>query len=292
MKIKALSVFVILILLLPCAFAEAMPDGSCFSAFAADCDCLEGWERIDYFVQTGLILCAYREDAEITVSVEESTSETAAEFLNEHVSSMSRIARIISKNGPDPCELTLGSDAANLRYTFMYLRGTDTDDVYTTDIYALPLTDGAYLVVSLSVTGQDTKELLSFFEDEFAQCLKIGVRTISNQFMAYLRSAELIDGEIYLTLDFCTLEYDASIYTIYTKNTTEAEYTYRLSEDARLFLPIFGEGIYRMRQSDADIDGLNAAISGYYANNDEDGIYNVLFNEDNQIIWLMHYNAY
>ena len=50
--------------------------------------------------------------------------------------------------------------------------------------------------------------------------------------------------------------------------------------------------VYEAEQVSVDAQTMKSLIDRYYQRNDVEGIYNVLFDENNEIIWMLHYNAY
>ena len=50
--------------------------------------------------------------------------------------------------------------------------------------------------------------------------------------------------------------------------------------------------MYEAEQVSVDAQTMKSLIDRYYQRNDVEGIYNVLFDENNEIIWMLHYNAY
>lgn len=283
--------------LLTCAAMaqEAVPDGTSYSVFsvAYDESLLKSWQTVSYFEASGLLFSAYVDDAEITVSLDESGGARSAEaFLGAHKNNVSRYGRVLSAQDPEAWADPWGAGGACMRYSYMYLSGADTDDVYHTLIYASPVSANYFAVITLNCWGDGASARERAFIDSFLPSLRLDTRRVSTLFMAYMKGVSERDGAICLTLDFCTVEYDSSIFTVYTENDTPADYTYALSENALIWLPDMRSALYTARKTAPTVEELTRLIDEYYAQNNMNGIYQVLFDENNEIVWMMHYNAF
>lgn len=277
--------------------AEAKPDGTVYEAYQAimDEDVMEGWRSVSYIEPSGLLLSAYRETAEITVDlIERSESASYRGILEEQLNGVTRYGRVTVSYGPDDwSDSPWGSGAgAHLRYRYLYLKGASTDDEYTTDVYIAQLNDRYDCKVTLNSWEADTESVVRDFEDCILPGLKLVKRRISTQFMAYLKDAYERDGRVYVVLDFCSVEYDPSIFTIYTANDEPEDCEYAVNAEALVWMPDPDRSVYEAEQVLPDAQTMKSGIDRYYQKNDVEGIYNVLFDENNEIIWMLHYNAY
>lgn len=276
-------------------FAENVPDSTGYVAFRVeyDEDALNGFQTVSYLDASGLLFTAFTDAAEITVSLDESRNYVdSADFLRAHVDNVSRYGRVTSTDGPRNWPNRWSENGASMRYAYMYLNGSDTDDEYLTDIYVAPVSLNYSLVVSLNCWSEDAKSYAWLFENLFIPSLSLSTETVSPLFMAYFKGVTEENGELSLTLDFCSVEFDDSIFTIYVKNDEPKEYSYPLRSDALLYLPDMTSSVYAARETAADAQTLKALTEDYYRENGMDGIYNVQFNENGEIVWMMHYNAF
>ena len=277
------------------ALAENTPSGEGYAAFRVDYapEAMEGWQTVSYFDASGLLFSAFTESAEITVSLDENRGfSSSAAFLRAHVDNVSRYGRVMSQEGPKNWPNRWSDDGASMRYTYMYLSGSAADDVYLTDIYVAPVSKNYNLVVSLNSWSADAGSYAWLFDNLFIPSLSLSTQTVSPPFMAYFKGASEENGVLSLTLDFCSVEYDDSIFTVYVKNDEPKEYTYTVRSDALFYLPDIGSNVYAARQSLPDVETMRMLAESYYRENDMDGIYNVQFDENNEIVWMMHYNAF
>lgn len=277
--------------------AEAKPDGTVYDAYQAVMDesAMEGWRVVSYIEPSGLLLSAYTETAEITVDLlERREGGSYRAILEEQLNGVTRYGRVTASFGPDEWTGSPWGDGtgAHIRYRYMFLKGANTDDEYMTDVYIAPLNDRYDCKVTLNSWGADAEGTVRDFEARTLPGLKLVKRKISTQFMAYLKDAYERDGRTYVVLDFCSVEYDPSIYTIYTANDVPEDCEYAVSTDALVWMPDPDRSVYEAEQVSTDAQTMKSLIDRYYQRNDVEGIYNVLFDENNEIIWMLHYNAY
>ncbi len=276
---------------------EAKPDGTVYEAYQAVMDesTMEGWRLVSYIEPSGLLLSAYMETAEITVDlVERRESGSYSSILEEQLSSVTRYGRVTASYGPDDWTDSPwgGGTGAHIRYRYLFLKGSNTDDEYTTDVYIARLNDRYDCKVTLNSWGADAEGIVRDFEDRILPGLKLVRRKISTQFMAYLKDAYERNGKICVVLDFCSVEYDPSIFTIYTANDVPEDCEYVVSAEALLWMPEPDRSVYEAEQVSPDAQTMKSLIDRYYQKNDVEGIYNVLFDENDEIIWMLHYNVY
>ena len=300
---RTAMIFLAILLMLSVASAhaemdsEAKPDGTVYDAYQAVMDegVMEGWRSVSYIEPSGLLLTAYTEMAEITVDLVERREDTSYRgILEEQLNGVTRYGRVTASFGPDDWSDSPwgGGTGAHIRYRYLFLKGSNSDDEYTTDVYIAQLNDRYDCKVTLNSWGADVEGTVRDFEDRMLPTLKLVKRRISTQFMAYLKDAYERDGQTYVVLDFCSVEYDPSIFTIYTANDVPEDCEYAVSADALVWMPNPDRSVYEAEQVSPDAQTMKALIDRYYQKNDIEGIYNVLFDEKNEILWMQHYNVY
>ena len=268
--------------------AEAVPTGECADILTVEFDesGFPGWKTMLCPDTAGMILSLYTDAAEITVSVDEiGASAGAADFLRSHLSNVSRYGRVIASEGP----FDWGTDGAGIRYSYQFINGGSADDVYVSRVYAAPYDYGYYAIYSVNAWGADAEETARRFEDGFLSSARVKTLRASAFFTAYLKGARQTDsGRAEVTLDFCEVAFDPEIFTIYAANPDAAEYRYALSENAVVYLPDGENALYSVSRSDGSAEEILKAVGAA----DDPCIYRVLFDENNEILWLMHYNAF
>ncbi len=277
------------------AVAESVPDGSVYSAFRVTYSesALDGWQTVEYFESSGLLFSAYSDYAEITLSIDESMgAKTSVDYLTAHKANVSRYGRITAAGEIESWDNPWSTSGAWLKYSYMYSSGGANDDTYSVCMYVTPISANYYIVISVNCWGVNASETISMFTNAFVPSVQIDTVKVSTQFQAYLKSVEEREDGLYAVLDFCTVEYDKSIFTVYTANDEADEYTYRISDKAVMWLPDMQGVLYSARKAEPNLETLERLITDYYAQKNMHGIYRVLFNEQNEIIWLMHFNAF
>ncbi len=288
--------FCLLVFVFACqANAESVPDGSVFSAFRVTYgeSLLTDWQTVEYFESSGLLFSAYTNDAEISLSIDESVgAKTSVEYLTAHKANVSRYGRITASGEIETWENPWGASGASLQYSFMYSSGGINDDTYNVCVYATPISANYYIVISVNCWGVNAAETIEMFANAFVPSVQIDTVKVSTQFQAYLKRVESRTDGLYAVLDFCTVEYDESIFTVYTANDDADEYIYRISDSAVMWLPDMQGALYSAKKTEPSLETLERLIADYYAQKNTHGIYQVLFSEQNEIIWLMHFNAF
>lgn len=292
---KRILAGMILICLALAAGAETVPDGTVYNVFRVTYDesTLKDWQTMTYLDAAGFLFSASIEDAEITVSVDESgVAQSAAEFLRRHVSNVSRYGRVTSYSGPYSWDNPWNVEGASMRYHYMYLNGSNTDDEYQTAMYVAPFSSNYFIVISVNAWGVKAAERIRMFETEFLPSLNVGTQMVSTQFVAYLKDAWVNEaGETEVELDFCAVEFDLIFLSVYAVNDEPVGHTYKVRSDALVYLPASGE-TYNAVMGNPDQETLRRAIDEYYRLNDAYAIYQVLFDKNDEIVWMMHYNAF
>ncbi|MBQ3079727.1 MAG: hypothetical protein IJC48_07015 [Clostridia bacterium] len=292
-KILALGIAVCMFAL--SGLSEIMPNEETYPAYRLiyNEEELASWKVSEYLDKSGLILSAFLGNAEITVSVNEMNGKnTPEEYLSYYLSSASRYAEILTQDDFSVWDGISGEKGASVRYTYRYTKGEDTDHTYQTNLYACKVGDAHYAVFTLNVSGDEDAETIIWFEGGFLPGVSIENVNVSHECLAYLKDAEEMEGRAYLTLDFCAVKYDASIFTIFTVNDEPADYKYPIAEDALIWTADTDGALYGMKRADTNAEALKKEIGDYYARNQMHGIYRVLFNEKHEIIWMTHYNAF
>ena len=288
---KKLSLLMALVMALcSFAFADAVYDGAVYDAYAPVYDeaFLEGWETISYIEPTGLLLSATRENAEIAITVEEADDNPDA-YLISRVAGVTRYGRDISGGSVSPVTMAGFEKAARVSYSYRSQRDSGDGDIYHVVAYAAKIKTGFIATVSLTYWGEGVDE--ADFTSRFLPSFSLQQRKISTTYTALLTYCEQRSDGIYLTLDFCDMEYEPTFGMAYAVNDDDTVYTYRLSDSALLWLPSLGGALYSLRRSEPDAAEISIAIESYYNINEVHAVYLVLFDDNDQVIRLQHYNA-
>lgn len=285
---RALTIAFMLLIVVCVCLAESVPNGECADIITVeyDGDLFTGWKTMLCPDTAGMLFSAYTDAAEITVSVDEIASAgNAEEFLKSHLSNVSRYGRVIASEGPFDWK----DEGAGVKYSYQYLSGSDKDDVYMSRVYAEPYSYGYYAIFSVNCWGADAEEVARRFEEAFLPSVRLETLRASAFFTAYLKETRTAEsGRTEVTLDFCEVAFDPEIFTIYASNPDPTEYRYELSENATVYLPDAANALYSVYLSDGSAGDIQRATEA----DDGNGIYRALFGEDNEILWLMHYNAF
>ena len=288
---RALMIGFALILAASVCFAESVPNGECADILTVKYneDLLSGWNTMLCPDAAGMLFTAYTDTAEICVSVDEiGLAKSALEFLDAQLSNISRYGRVISREGPFDWESEAYLNGAGIRYHYQYINGGAADDEYVSRVFAAPYSYGYYAIFSVNCWGTDAEETADWFEGEFLPSARVESLHASAFFTAFLKDVRVLDsGCVEVSLDFCNVAFDPEIFTIYAGNPEPTEYRYALSEDAEVYLPNAGSALYSVCRWDGSAEALQKAVSA----DSEPGIYRVLFGENNEILWMMHYNA-
>lgn len=292
---KMMLLMFVLLMAFGSALSEANPDGTVYTVYRTvyDPDALGGFERMMYLEPSGLLLSAYSDEMEITVTIEESSEPTdAAGFMDDYVSGVSRYGRVISREDAAAWTMPGQNEGIKTRFAYMYNKAGETDDVYVTDVYCAPLRNNMFLVIVFNSWSGNAGELLDQTENVFFESFSLEREEVSTQFLAMVKDAYTEDGADYVVVDFCQVEYDADIFTVYVANDTPVEHVFKLSEDALLWMPRLTTGLYSINETEATAENIRACAEAYYEINRFDIICQILFDENNEILWMMHYNAF
>jgi len=293
---KASGILLIAVLLLMNAcISESAPDGSVYSAYSVkyDQDALSGWQTMRYYEPSGLLLSAFTDTAEITVSVNERGSSQSAEgYIKNYLSNVSRYGKVIDSGESTAWNDPIGSGGTMREYTYMYTSGGDTDEVYFARICVAPLSSNYYFVVVLNAWGGDRDAIDEMFMNRFLPACGIETVQVSTVYTAYFKRAAMENGRLSAELDFCTVEFDANIFAVYIDNEDPTGRMYAFRDDAVVIGPDVQSVLYSMKTLPVEEESLQRMISDYQAAAGMDAIFQVLFNQQNEIIWMMHYNAY
>ena len=287
---KALAIILLLAALGCAAMGEGVYDGSSYAAYMLNYDesLLSGMETITYVEPEGLLLSAFSDNMELTVSIE-STSGTPAELIEEVYDGVSRYGRVTSKGEIEAITLNGVEGGAYLYYTYQSLRGSATDDVFRCDMCAGKVS-GEYTLVITMTSWAQPEEARELFR-AFAASVTPAQKNISTEFKVLLKACEQKTDGIYVTVDYCEVEYEALMGTVYAINDDPTEYTYMLSDEADVWLPKLDGVLYSTYHIEPDAYEIAAVIEDYAYLNGTDGIYTIIFDQNGKILRLQHYNA-
>ncbi|MBR7041529.1 MAG: hypothetical protein IKI24_06795 [Clostridia bacterium] len=271
------------------AIEEAF-DGSVYSAYKAVLapGTLDGWDEVSYIEPSGLLLSAYKANAELTISLEES-DETPQAALERHVNGVVRYGTIQQKSQVSPITAGHFTNGAYVSYSYRSKRDTGSGDVYYVDMVGAMLSGGRMLMLTETRWGKDAGE--SVLLGRILPAFSLETREISTEYKAFLKSAEEKSDGIYVTIDYCDMEYGGEFGVVFANNDDPTEYTCRLSRDCEIWLGQQVGGLYAIKQITPDAAEISIAIESYYNQNLVEPIYTVLFNRAGEIVRLMHYNA-
>ena len=277
------------------AAKESIPDGFTYSAYRViyNEESLEKWETVQYFEPYGYLFGAFTDGKEISVSVNErKDNETLKAHLESIQKSAERYARMISESVVSAWQFYENIHGLKIDYRYRYIKGHDTDNEYHTSIYAYMLDEKYVLTISFNQWGEDRDESVIEFENGFLSGFRLESVNVTPRYLAYLKGAAKQDGDVLLTVDFCVVEYDPEIFTIYTVNDSASDHTYRVSADCMIWGSDITQNPYALKRLACDAEQLDKEAKAYFEANNMYGIYNVVLNEYDEIVWMMHYNAF
>ncbi len=291
---KILSLVLVLALMMSLSLADEKGfDGSVYEAYIVSYDArvLASWDVMTYVEPSGLLLSAYLDAAEITVSVEETEGGSADDFLKAALDGVSRYGRLVDRSDIAPAQTEMGYSGAAVTYSYQSIRGASSDDHYLVYAFAAPLTEQYMLSVTVRAWGMDAEGVFSSARKNFMGSLYLQKKKVSTTYTAFLTDCEARDGGIYVTLDYCEPAYDTAFGFVYTANDDPATFSCRLSANAELWLPRRGTVLYTMEKVSPDASAIKACIDDFFAVNNVHAVYQVLFDENGDIIRMQHYNA-
>ena len=287
---KLLLILTCVFALCACSLAEERFDGTVYDAYRPVYNeaFLSDWEVISYIEPSGLLLSATSGSAEISVTVQE-TGSTPAGFLTSHVAGVTRYGKDIQGGNVVPVVLGGYEQAVRVSYSYRSLRDSGEGDIYNVEMVAAKLRTG--YVLTLSYIRWDKGEEAVDFLGGFVSSFGLQSVKISTTYYALLTHCESRSDGIYLTLDYCDVEYEPTLGMTYAINNDSSALDYRLSADAQVWLPETGGALYSLKHVGADDTEISIAIETYYNIHEVHAVYQVLFDEHGDIIRLQHYNA-
>ncbi len=284
---KKIMCVVMLALLLFSSNCEEMPDGSVEKVYFPyfEKDALHGFQYVLYPEKSGLLLSAYSNDAEIAVTVEEDDAPDAEEFLKSYVEGMERYATILNTPEMQKWE----EDGAKTSITYQHKKAAEDEDAYATDAFVSKISENMYLLIVFNSWNGD----LTGTEQKFLKSFRLEEKEVTKVYMAFLKNARADEeGNNYASLDFCQVVYDAEIFAVYARNDAEETVEYRLSEDALIWSYDADASLYTQSMIQPTAENLVQLAAHYYENMGFDIIFQILFDANNEIVWMMHYNAF
>ena len=284
-----------LIFLTVFACAEEEYDGKTEKAYFPyfEKDALSGFQYTLYAEKSGLLLAAYSDDCEIAVTVEEDEeAENEKAFLENYINGISRYAHILNEpeiKAHDVRQLT----GAKTEITYRSRKAKEDDEGYQTEAFCMKAEENMYLLIVFNGWKEDGKSAIGGIEERFFESFELREREVSDQYLAFLKfSREDEEGNLYAALDFCSVVYDESIFSVYAQNKTIGETEYKISKDALIWAQDVSSALYSAHLIEPTAQNLNEAAAHYYENMGFDIIFQVKFDENGEIVWMMHYNAF
>lgn len=293
---KGFIVFLIMFLGVFSACSEEAPDGSVEMVYYPFFEekALESFQYVLYPEKSGLLLSAYSEDMEIAVTVEQDADAADEEaFLTSYVNGISRYA--VQTNTPriyawNESEAMTG---AKTQIHYRSNKATAEDEGYLTDAFAVKLEGEMYLLIVFNSWTENGQSAMADAEESFFETFSLEQRAVSKVCLAQVKNArENDDGDQYAVLDFCSVMYDETFSMVYAQNKTEENTEYKISPDALIWSPDINASLYTMSLVKPEAENLVETAAYYYETMGFDIIYQVMFNADNEIVWMMHYNAF
>ncbi len=277
------------------ACAEEEYDGRTESAYypCFDKDALSGFQYVIYPEKSGLLLSAYSDDCEVAVTIEnDSGSKDERAFLEKYKEGVSRYAFILN----DP-EITAYNEhqlsGAKTEIVYRSQKAKEDDEGYHTDAFCMKTEENMYLLIVFNSWDEEGNSEIRNIEDKFFESFMLQKREVSDSYLAFLKFArEDEEGNLYAVLDFCSVVYDESIFSVYAQNKTIGETEYKISKDALIWAEDVSSALYSAHLIEPTAQNLNEAAAHYYENMGFDIIFQVKFDENGEIVWMMHYNAF
>ena len=272
------------------ASGEERYDGTVYEAYRPIFNeaYLADWELVSYIEPAGLMLSAAKENAEITATVQESAA-APTNYLTSHVAGVTRYGKDIQGGSVIPLVLGGYEQAARVSYSYRSQRDSGEGDIYNVEMVAAKLKTGYVLTLSLVSWGGGAQA--DTFLAEFVYGFRLESVKISTTYYALLTHCERQDGAIRLTMDYCDVEYEPSLGVTYAINNDETAFTYTVRDDAWVWLPETEGALYSLKRVGADDIEISIAIESFYNTNEVYPLYQVLFDENGDVIRLQHYNA-
>lgn len=277
------------------AHSEEAPDGKTEKVYFPffEKEALEGFGYVLYPEKSGLLLSAYSENAEIAVTVEQDESAGAQEFLKSYIEGMKRYAFLTETPEILAWATNDGQSGAKTRISYRHNKAAEDEDAYTTDAFSVKLDENLFLLVVFNSWTEEAKQALTETEERFFKSFLLEKREVSKVHLAFVKNArEDEEGNQYVSLDFCQVVYDPEIFSVYAQNHEAQTVEYRLSKDALIWSYDINASIYMQSLTKSDAESLIEIAAHYYENKGFDIIYQIMFDSDNEIIWMMHYNAF
>lgn len=283
------------LLLRAAGLSEAEPDGRLYDAFGVRLagGALSGYTKIQYIEPSGLLMSASSERTDITVSIEESEGASEQEYLALYRRGIEKYADVLSEEALQGVQSADGKAFCGMSVHYRHRRANEGDPGTVADVYAHGMEDGSFLVCVFRTgdpdyAGNEMKNGENAFFSEFS----LSSYKVSSQYLAYLKAVREEEGRIIVTLDFCTVEYDASLFLIYSLNQNPEDAEYALRRDAIVLMPVPDAELYALTEIKPDAQLLDGAIREYRAERNACGVFQILMDENNEIIRMSHYNAF
>lgn len=293
---KKIAVFLLIVMFSLSCCSEEAPDGSVHRAYRPifEEEALRGFQYVLYPEKSGLLLSAYSDSIEITVTAEENEeAENADAFLESYIEGIKRYALLMNTPEIIPWTNGIGAEGAMSDITYKSLKATEDDGEYASDAFCVKLSEHMYLLIVFNTWDEQGKTDIDNVEERFFESFRMEETEVSDVFTAFLKNAGMDGrGNVTVKLDFCSVVYDASIFAVYAQNETEKTDEYVLSDNTLIWAPDPDASLYTQRLLAPEPDLLIETAAVYYEAMGFDIIFQVLFDANGEIVWMMHYNAF
>ncbi|MBQ3231528.1 MAG: hypothetical protein IJA93_01050 [Clostridia bacterium] len=294
-RMKKWMILILVMCVFACAYSEEAPNGATQTVYfpSFDRNALQDLQYVIYPEKSGLLLSAYSDDSEITITVEQDEDAVNEEaFLAGYLAGITRYAAFVNEPVIENWESPDGKTGKMTQITYRHIKASEDGETFYTDAFCLKAED-MYLLTVFNSWAENAEDTLKRMEDAFFESFRLEKREVSNVYLAQVKNARADEnGDQYVYLDFCTVVYDESIFTVYAQNKVEEKIEYRFASDALIWMPDTINSLYTMRLTPPGADEMIETSAAYYEKMGFDIIYQVMFNAENEIIWMMHYNAF
>ena len=275
-----------LCLLLSCAAeeAETVFEGNVYDAYRVLCSesAVEGMITSDYLEPYGLLFSAFDGEREITVTLEPSDSSPKDE-LAQTLAGVCRYGIILEESEIADTAFADLDDCACVSYSYKSSRDEEEGDVYRVSTRAGRLND-EYVLLATCTSWADGGT--DGFEKEFIPSLAIEPCRVSGVYTALVKSCTP-EG---ITIDYCSIGFEGLLGSTYAVNADPAEFVYAPAADFTAWYTDESSLLMSIRRT-TDAEELGEFVSEFQKAKNMAPVFNVVFDENGDIIRMQHYNV-